>query len=348
MYFLGSLRFKLAGLFLVTAAAPLLAVLYLTAAPPEEAIERQTIAAMAGIAEAKGARLEALGRERTRNILSISDGFAFVGAVEALGATYAADGTRDEATYDAALAKYKQRIDDFAAACEFPRFMIADASGRVVYSTKETPLLHRSIKETPISKVLERVRTEKRPFISPPMPSAKGERPLLEIVGPLLKGGEVVGYASGSISPTEIDAIVTDYTGLGTTGDIVGVCHLAGDVVVTTPMRANPDAAYTVRGKLASDFAPRFQEIVYGNPLRGRGKDIEGDDVFGSWVRVQSLGWGLGVTQHVEEAFSIVRAQQSAQKALVRNALLISIIPAAVLGFLVGALVERTQARKAS
>ena len=347
MYFLGSLRFKLAGLFLVTAVAPLLAVLYLTAAPPEETIERQTIASMAAIAESKGARLEALGRERVRNISSISDGFAFVAAVEALGATYSADGTRDESAYDAALAKYKKRIDDFAAACEFPRFMIADASGRVVYATKETPLLHRSIKDTPIAKVLDRVRNEKRPFISPPMPAAKGERPVLEVVGPLLKDGEVVGFASGSIAPNEIDAIVTDYTGLGATGDIVGVCHLAGDVVVTTPMRSNPDAAYTIRGKLASDFAPRFQEIVYGNPLRGRGTDIEGDEVYGSWVRVQSLGWGLGVTQHVEEALALARAQQSAQKALVRNALLISIVPAVLIGLFVGARADKAAMPKA-
>ncbi len=345
MYFLGSLRFRLAIGFLVTAIAPLFAVLYLTSGPSEEAIERQTIATMAGIAEARGSRLEALGRERVRNISSISDGFAFVGAVDALRTTYGADGTRDEAAYDAALAKYKQRIDDFANACELPRFMIADADGRVVYSTVETPLLHRSIKDTPIAKVLDRVRKEKRPFITPPMPAAKGERPVLEVVGPLLKDGEVVGYASGSIAPREIDAIVTDYTGLGATGDIVGVCHLAGDVVVTTPTRANPDAAYTVRGKLSSDFAPRFQEIVYGNPLRGRGTDIEGDEVFGAWVRVQSLGWGVGVTQHVEEALAPARAHVAAQKALVRNVLLIAIIPAVLLGFFLGMRADKAAAR---
>jgi len=345
MYFSGSLRFTLAGLFLVTTVVPLLVVLYLTAAPPLEAIERQTIATMAGIAEAKGARLEALGRERVRNISSVSDGFAFVGAVEALEATYASDGTRDEAAYDAALAKFRQRIDDFAAACELPRFMIADASGRIVYATVETPLLHRSIKDTPISKVLDRVRKEKRPFITPPMPAAKGERPVLEVVGPLIKDGEVIGYASGSIAPKEIDAIVTDYTGLGATGDIVGVCHLSGDLVVTTPMRANPDAAYAVRGKFASEFAPRFQEILYGNPLRGRGTDIDGDEVFGAWVRVQSLGWGVGVTQHVEEAFALARAQQAAQTALVRNVLLIAIVPAVLLGFFLGMRADKTAAR---
>ena len=334
---LRSLRLSLPICLVAAAVVPLAAVLYLTAGVPEESIERQTIAALAAIAEARGLRLEALGQERVRNIASIATDPAFVAAARELGAA-------DPSTTDAVLARVRPRLDAFALACELPRLLLADATGRVVFATTPSPLLGKSIIDTPIAKILDRVRRERRPFISPPLPPESGTRPTLEVVGPVVDGDELVGFACASIAPAEIDRIVTDYTGLGTTGDIVGVCHLGGDVVVTTPMRSNADAAYTVRGKLASDFAPRFQEIVYGNPLRGRGTDIQGADVFGAWVRIQSLGWGMGVTQHVEEALALARGQQAAQKALVRNVLLVSIIPAIILGFLIGGRADKAAA----
>ena len=335
MSLLRSIQVKLVFWFLLIALAPLGAVLYASLRLGDGAIERSAIASMAAIAEARGAQLEAYARERVRNVSSIATGLAFIGAAQELGASYAADGTRDAAAYDAALAKYKARIDDFAKVCEFPRFLIIDGSGRVVYSTAETPFLHRSLKEgtlasTGLARVIDRVRRERRTFVSPPTVAEEGVRPSLEVVGPLLKGEEVVGFAAVTLAPSEIDSIVTDYTGLGATGDIVGVCRIGQDVVVTTPSRSNRDAAFTVRGSLSSSFAPKFQEIVIGNPHRGRGTDLEGDEVFGAWVRVQSLGWGLAVTQHVDEAFAPARAQRET----IESVALYSIVPVVLLALL--------------
>jgi len=107
-------------------------VLYVSRQLSDAAIERTSVASMAAIAEAKAAQLDAYARERIRNVSSITTGLAFTGAAQELGATYAADGTRDDAAYQAALAKFKARIDDFAKVCEFPQFLIIDAKGRVL------------------------------------------------------------------------------------------------------------------------------------------------------------------------------------------------------------------------
>lgn len=337
-----SIRVKLVFWFLLIALAPLGIVLFASDRLADDSIERSAIASMAAIAESKGAQLEAYARERVRSVSSVASGLAFVGAAQELSAAYGADGSRDAAAYDAALAKYRARIDDFARVCEFPRFMIIGADGRVVYSTVETPLLHRSLGEgslanTGLARAVERVRKDKRTLVSPPMVVDEGVRPSLEVVGPLWKGEAIVGFAAVTLAPEEIDAIVTDYTGLGKTGDIVGVCPIGRSVVITTPTRDNREAAFAVRHELGSGFSRQFQDIVCGNPHRGRGRDVDGDEVYGAWVRVQSLGWGLAVTQHTDEAFALARAQ----KATVRQVALLTILPVALLGFLVARSLSR-------
>lgn len=337
-----SIRSRLVLWFLLIALAPLAAVLYASIRLADATVERTAIASMAAIAEAKAAQLDAYARERVRNVSSIGTGLAFVGAAQELGPTYRPDGTRDEAAYDAALAKFRPRLDDFARVCEFPRFMLIDGGGRIVYSTAETPLLHRSLGEgafanSGLARAVERVRRERSPQISPPMLAVDGVRPSLEVVGPLFKGQDLVGFVAVSLAPAEIDAIVTDYTGLGETGDIVGVCRVGREVVVTTPTRGNPGAAFELHQAIGSGFSKRFQEIVHGGSFRGRGTDTEGHEVLGAWVRIESLGWGLGVTQHVEEAFALARGQQQA----VGFVALGSIIPIVLVGVLVSRSISR-------
>jgi methyl-accepting chemotaxis protein WspA len=337
-----SIRSRLVLWFLLIALAPLAAVLYASVRLADASVERTTIASLAAIAEARAAQLDAYARERVRNVSSIGTGLAFVGAAQELGPTYRPDGTRDEAAYDAALAKFRLRLDDFAKVCEFPRFMLLDATGRIVYATAETPLLHRTLSEgvfagSGLARAVERVRRERSTQISPPTLAVDGVRPSLEVVGPLFKGPDIVGFVAVSLAPSEIDAIVNDYTGLGETGDIAGVCRIGREVVVATPTRANPDSAFEAHHAIGSGFSKRFQEIVHGGSFRGRGTDTDGDEVLGAWVRVESLGWGLGVTQHVDEAFALARGQQRA----VGFVALGSILPIILVGLLVSRSISR-------
>ncbi len=321
--------------FLLATLAPLGAVYLIWPSLSDGAIERAAVASMASVAEAKGAQLDAYARERIRNVSSVSSGLAFVGAAQELGPTYAADATRDQAAYDAVLAKYKARIDDFAKVCECSRFMIVDASGRVVYSTAETDLLHRSLRDSALSntglaRAIERVRNDRTAQISPPSLAVNGVTPLLEVVGPLLKNDAVVGFAVLTLSTDEINKIVSDYTGLGRTGDIIGAVRVGNEMLYTTPTRTNPDAAYVVHYTFGTETSRRLQDVLYGSPCRGRGTDDEGHDVFGAWVRIPSLRWGLSVTQHVDEAYELSRRQQD----LVKTVAIYSIGPAFLMALL--------------
>jgi len=213
--------------------------------------------------------------------------------------------------------------------------MIVDASSRVVYSTAETDLLHRSLRDSALSnsglaRAIERVRSDRTAQISPPALAVNGVTPPLEVVGPLLKNDAVVGFAVLTLSNDELNKIVSDYTGLGRTGDIIGAVRVGNQMLYTTPTRTNPDAAYVVHYTFGTETSRRLQDVLYGSPCRGRGTDDEGHDVFGAWVRIPSLRWGLSVTQHVDEAYELSRRQQE----LVKTVAIYSIGPAFLLALL--------------
>jgi methyl-accepting chemotaxis protein WspA len=334
--FLLSIRTRLVLWFLLLALAPIGALFFSTSAQTEREVESAALRSLAAVAEEKSARLDAYARERLRSVASVSTGLAFVGAAQELSAAYGPSGTRDAALYDAALAKYAPRIESFATICEFPTFMVIDATGRVVYSLRQSPLLHRSLAEPGLAelglaRVLPRVREQRKALVTPGQVALDETRPSLEVVGPLLKGEEVVGFIAVSLAPEEIDRIIADYSALGRTGDILCCARIGGEVVVTTPTRDDADAAFRLRVKLGSETARRLQELVMGNSFRGRGTDTDGHAVLGAWTRVPSLGWGIAVTQHVEEVLAVAHAQE---RAAVRVALIV-LLPVLLLGWFV-------------
>ncbi len=312
-----SIRVKLALWFLVIALAPLAVMLAVSARLSDETAERNAMLSIAAIASAKAEQLDAYTRERLRNVASVATGLAFVGAAEELSSTYAADGTRDVAAYDAVRAKYQARIDNFASACEFKSLAIIDAGGRVVYSTVETPRLHRTMRDamltgSALARALPTVNSKRTALITPPEVARDGVRPAIEVVGPLFKSDAIVGFVAVTLDAAEIDRIVGDALGLGKTGEIVCACFIGKELVLTTPTRTDPDAAFSHRVKLGSSSMRRLQETVYGSPFRGRGEDSQGDACIGAWARVPSLGWGVGATMHVEEVFAAAKWQQEA------------------------------------
>lgn len=317
MRFLLSLRVRLILVLLFVALAPIATLLFVLKGRVDQSVERAALATISAIAEGKAAQLDALGRERTRQVASIASGVAFIDAAESLSATYRADGSRDEAAAEAARERFRPRAESWIRTNDIDLLLLADRSGRVVYASAESPLLHRELlgggaTASPLGRAIAKARATKVPVLTRPGLAIEGARPQTEIVGPLLRGDEVVGFAIVPINPADIDAIVTDYAGLGATGETVCATMIEGDMVLTTPTRADPAAAYTLRAPLGSDFARNLQGSVYGSPSRGRGTDTAGHPALGAWTRVESLGFAIGVTKRLDEVFATAIEQERA------------------------------------
>lgn len=316
-----TLRNRLVLWFLLLSLTPLVVVVFVSMSFARADIERNAVAMLKAIATEKAARLDEYVRERLRHVEGISTGVAFITAAEELAQAYEPTGQLDEQKFRTATARFQPRAESWARIVDVPDFQLIDATGRIVYASHASPFLHRALGDPALSasslaRGVDMVRRSQAPVIAPAEIAVDGIRPPVSIVGPILKQGEIVGFAAVQIAPQMIDAITSDRTGLGETGETVGVTKIGNEVVVTTPTREMATAAFTLKGALGSSFPSRLQELALGRSGAGFGTDTDGAEVLGAWVTVPTLGWGLAVTQHVEEADALARAQQRAMIAI--------------------------------
>ncbi|MCE2885241.1 MAG: methyl-accepting chemotaxis protein, partial [Planctomycetaceae bacterium] len=338
-----SLRTRLVVCFLLATLAPLAAVLYLSLRLADEGTERSTVAMLRALAEEKAARLDGYARENLRHVEGISTGVAFQAALEEFSASFDEDGRRDTARFDVAAAKFLPRVSSWISIVAVDAFYLIDTGGRIVYTSDPgSPLLGRSLDETALSetglaRALATIRTTRKPEITPPEIARDDTRPPLRVVGPILRGDTLLGFAAVDLPLTEIDEIVSDFAGLGATGDSFCVAQVGTGVVFTTPRRGDPVAASTLQGRIGGDFPKRLQQLALGESAAGRGSDTDGEEVFGAWVTVPTLGWGLAVLQHTDEVYATAHEQQRA----VLSVASIAVVLAVFLGWLVARSVTR-------
>ncbi|MFM7261710.1 MAG: hypothetical protein ACKO3W_14020, partial [bacterium] len=335
-----SLRTRLVVWFLIATLAPLAAVLFISLRLADEGTERSTVAVLRALADERAARLDAYARESLRHIEGISTGVAFQSAAEELSAAFDQDGRRDQARFDAAVEKFVPRLSSWMRVVEVDAFSLLDADGRVVYtSSNDSALLGRSLKDpmladNGLARAAATVRDTRKPMLTSPDIARDGVRLPIRAVGPIMRGNDLLGLAVADLTAADIDAIVSDYDGLGATGDSFCIAAVGNEIVLTTPSRDDAAAAASTRGPLDEDFPRRLRQLAAGEAAAGRGVDLGGHEVFGAWVPVPSLRWGLAVTQHVDEAYATAHGQ--------RTAVLVVAAIAVVLAIVVGWLVARS------
>lgn len=272
----------------------------------ETALERSAQNAISATSEQKAKRLDALGRERVRMALALA-------ADPAARAILA--GERDT---DSPAAT---RLDEVMRALGVSEVAVLDAGGALVLA-REAPrteagrLDEAPAREPGAEDVRERDRARRdalrrlrrgdaSAITHPDMKSegagSKGMRPALEAIAPVRDGDTTVGHVAVTLDVASIDAILGESTGLGATGESICAVVLGNEVVVTTPTRADPDAAYALRWSLGGRKLQRLEEVLFGNSSRGEDKDLEGRAILGAWTRIEALGWVIAVTQHREE-----------------------------------------------
>jgi hypothetical protein len=270
----------------------------------ETALERSAQNAISATSEQKAKRLDALGRERVRMALALA---ADPAARAILGGERSTDSPaaarRDEQMR--ALGVSEVAVLDADCGLVLAREAPRSEAGRLDEAPSRE-LGPEDVRERDRARkdALRRLR-DAAAITHPDMRSketgSKSMRPALEAIAPVREGGTTIGHVAVALDVASIDAILDESTGLGATGESICAVVLGNEVVVTTPTRADPDAAYTLRWSFGGRKLQRLEEVLFGNSSRGADKDLEGRALLGAWTRIESLGWVIAVTQHREE-----------------------------------------------
>ena len=296
--------------FLVIALIPCAILTAITARIATSALERAVRDTLVQTAAGKAGELEAYAAERVRDGAALARGPSIVRAVRDLAAvpagspaTAAAD-QGDYLTYAAKSFHYEQ-------------LLLIDPSGRVLFSLDPAIPVGASLAtgllaDSELAAGFDRAKTLLQSDLGGFERYGPTGPPLAFVTCPILDQGRLAGVLALGLEPERVWRTLSDFSGLGETGEIVAA-QLDGEaILVTTPLRHADDAAFRLRIPLGSGQGTAIQQAAEGTRGYGPLVDYRGVEGVGAWCYLPSFRWGLLVKQDAAEAYALIRFQRLA------------------------------------
>jgi len=325
--------------YLLLGVLPLVLIVWIYFRTSEQALVSEIRHTLASVADQRTARIEALARDRMREASILAYTPTVVEAMSALAAGHAAGGmsgaarSRADATFRPILARF---ADSFA----IRNLMLATAGGEVVFATIPGPALGSNLvggamADSLLGHVFDRARTLLESDISDFAPSAPYGEPTAFAASPILKDGSLIGVVILEIEPSAIFAILSDYTGMGRTGEIVaGGWAGDGGIALYGPLR---HGAALRRVAADEPMGIPLARALRGERGVGFAEDYRGERVLAAWRYLPSFRWGVVVKEDVSETLASVARLRTLGLTIVGLAALFGLL---VAGFMSRAIAE--------
>jgi methyl-accepting chemotaxis protein WspA len=309
--------------FLVIALIPCAILTAITSRIATSALERSVRDALVQTAAGKAGELESYALERVRDAAALARGPTVVKAVHDL--TAAADAAGADDTVRQRLATTASEADGYltyaAKAFNYDQLLLLDTAGRVLYSidgaiSPGTSIVSGSLEGSELAIGFDRAMKLLQADFGGFQTYGSQPTPIAFVTCPVFDQGRLVGAIALGLSPQRIWKMLSDVTGLGETGEIV-TGQLVGDsVLVTSPLRNVPNAAFRHRIPLSTERTGGVLEAARGSRGYGTLTDYHGTEAVAAWCYLPSFRWGLSVKQNAAEAYGLVRFQRIALIAL--------------------------------
>jgi methyl-accepting chemotaxis protein WspA len=311
--------------FLVIALIPCAILTAITARIATRALENSVRNNLVQIAAAKANELEAYALERVRDGTALARAPTLVQAANELAAASAAEpdappAKRGEKLSWAAL-EFEPFLGYVAKSFDYSQLLVIDPQGQILFSLEETfpvgsTLLSGGLASSELTLAFDRSRTLLQSELSGFQTYGGSQQPLAFVTSPIFDEGRVIGVLAMGLGPQRIWQVLSDLSGLGETGEIVTGQRNGENVMVTSPLRHAPDAAFRMQIPLGGDQASATLRAASGDRGYGTVRDYRGEQVVASWCYLPSFRWGMNVKQDASEAFALINFQRLAIIAL--------------------------------
>ena len=303
--------------FLLISLVPYALITTLTVRSASRSLEDSVHDNLTQIAASKAVELETYCRERLADVTILAGQTVFINAAIRLTSTQE----------QFSVSQTDGILMESADAAGFVQMFLIDPKGKILFSAKpnftnEESILTGTLASTELAAGFERSRTLLQSELSGFQIYASSPQPLAFLTCPILKDGRVIAVLAGGLGPERIWRILADMSGLGNTGEIVVGERIGNDVLVTAPLRSDPNSAFRRKLSLVNSSAKGSQQGATqvipvamgasGNRGYGIVTDYRGIEVAASWCYLPSFRWGMNVKQDVSEAFALLRFQRNA------------------------------------
>jgi methyl-accepting chemotaxis protein WspA len=302
--------------FLLISLVPCAVITTLTVRSASHALEDSVHDKLSQIAASKAVELETYCRERLADVTLLARDPDFINAASTFTSTQA----------QLSVKQTDRFLAEAAESAGFLEMFVIDPKGKILFSanpnfTNEDSILNGALASTQLAAGFERSRTLLQSQLSGFQMYASNPNPLAFLISPILKDGRVIAVLAGGIGPERVWRILADMSGLGNTGEIV-VGEIIGDeLLITAPLRSDPNSAFRRKLSLVDNLAKGYLGATQVIPVamgasgnRGYGivSDYRGIEVAASWCYLPSFRWGMNVKQDASEAFALLHFQRNA------------------------------------
>jgi methyl-accepting chemotaxis protein WspA len=302
--------------FLLISLVPCAVITTLTVRSASHALEDSVHDKLSQIAASKAVELETYCRERLADVTLLARDPDFINAASKFTSTQA----------QLSVTQTDRFLAEAAESAGFLEMFVIDPKGKILFSanpnfTNEDSILNGALASTQLAAGFERSRTLLQSQLSGFQMYASNPNPLAFLISPILKDGRVIAVLAGGIGPERVWRILADMSGLGNTGEIV-VGEIIGDeLLITAPLRSDPNSAFRRKLSLVDNLAKGYLGATQVIPVamgasgnRGYGivTDYRGIEVAASWCYLPSFRWGMNVKQDASEAFALLHFQRNA------------------------------------
>ncbi len=277
----------------------------------DAALSAAKLSELADIAKKKSSQIDAYMGERLADARQFARQKLVREAVVAYGQAFRKSGLQSPA-YKAIDSQYRGELTNIVGKADYWDLLLMDAQGNVVFTVIREPDLGTSMKTGPYraTNLAQGIELVGRTFQStltrfkPYAPSAN--RVASFFVAPVMDGGKLVGMLALQVNLEALEAVTTDITGLGVTGEAALAQKDGEDILFTVSLRREASAAFNYRIPFEGAEIP-MRNALNGEHGQGVRYDYAGIEVLAAWRYIPSLGWGMVAKIEADEALEQAR-----------------------------------------
>lgn len=293
--------------FLLISLVPCAIITTLTVRSANSALQDSVHDNLSQIAASKAVELENYCRERLADITLLASDPDLINAASEFTSTQA----------QLSVKQTDRFLSEAAEAAGFFEMFVIDPKGKILFSanpnfTNEDSILTGTFASTELAAGFERSRTLLQSEFSGFQIYASNPKPIAFLTCPILKDGREIAVLAGGIGPERVWRILADMSGLGNTGEIVVGESIGDEVLVTAPLRSDPNSAFRRKISIGKAQGSATQMAASGNRGYGIVTDYRGVEVAAAWCYLPSFRWGMNVKQDASEAFALLHFQRNA------------------------------------
>jgi methyl-accepting chemotaxis protein WspA len=281
------------------------------------ALEKTVRRGLTTIAEAKVAAIENFVSERRGDVALAGRLYFVIEATTRLPELVKSQGI-DSPAYQKESAEYRKLFSYYQDNYGYSNAYLFALDGTLLLRLHEGIPIGPSLplgplKDTELADVFARAKMLLQSVFSDYQIYPGSKDPLAFVAHPVFdRQGVNVGVVVLQIGNQEVYKILSDYTGLGETGETVAGQRIGDDVVVVAPLRYDPDAAFHRKAQIGGPDLMALQAATRGDSGFDIRTDYRGRRVVVAYSYLPSLRWGISVEQDADEAYGLIHSQRSA------------------------------------